>query len=103
MEAHYVSTSETSVEKFVRRSRQGRLIVDATGTSQMAFNAMQALGHNGVLVWVSITGGSRKNIEIAHRQDQHRLGAGQQAAARLGQRATANTSKWASAIWPSAK
>ena len=27
----------------------------------MAFDAMQALGHNGVLVWASITGGSRRH------------------------------------------
>ena len=43
------------------------------------------LGHNGVLVWTSITGGDRKH-RSAVGQDQPRLGAGQQAAARLGER-----------------
>ena len=33
------------------------LIIDATGSSAVAFGCMQLLGHNGVLVWTSVTGG----------------------------------------------
>ena len=33
------------------------LIIDATGSSAIAFGCMQLLGHNGVLVWTSVTGG----------------------------------------------
>ncbi len=58
MESHYVSTTETSMEELVRKVGKADLIVDATGSSAAAFNAMKYLGHNGVLVWTSITGGA---------------------------------------------
>jgi glucose 1-dehydrogenase len=35
--------------------------VDATGSSQLAFDAMRILGHNGALVWTSITGGKAQH------------------------------------------
>jgi threonine dehydrogenase-like Zn-dependent dehydrogenase len=57
---NYVSLSETSLEELARRVGKADLIVDATGSSEMAFSAMQFLGHNGVLVWTSITGGHRE-------------------------------------------
>ena len=60
LEANYVSLSEESVEQLARRVGKADLIVDATGSSEVAFNAMQYLGHNGVLVWTSITGGPRQ-------------------------------------------
>jgi threonine dehydrogenase-like Zn-dependent dehydrogenase len=59
LEANYVSTSETSLDELARRVGKADLIIDATGSSEIAFNAMQYLGHNGVLVWTSITGGKR--------------------------------------------
>ena len=37
------------------------LIVDATGSSRLAFEAMEYLGLNGVLVWTGITGGDNKS------------------------------------------
>ena len=58
LEANYVSTSETPMDELVRRVGKADLIVDATGSSAAAFNAMKYLGHNGVLVWTSITGGA---------------------------------------------
>jgi len=61
IECHYVSTSTTPVEKFVADVGKADLIVDASGSSQVAFDAMRALGHNGALVWVSITGADRKH------------------------------------------
>jgi threonine dehydrogenase-like Zn-dependent dehydrogenase len=61
IEARYVSTSETPAEKVVKEVGKADLIVDATGSSTVAFDAMRALGHNGVLVWTSITGADRKH------------------------------------------
>ena len=60
LEANYVSTSETSMDELVKRVGKADLIVDATGSSEMAFRAMQWLGHNGVLALTSITGGKRE-------------------------------------------
>jgi threonine dehydrogenase-like Zn-dependent dehydrogenase len=61
IEARYVSTTETPAEQVVKEVGKADLIVDASGSSQVAFQAMQALGHNGALVWVSITGADRKH------------------------------------------
>lgn len=63
MEATYVSTRERSLEDLVGETGKPDLIVDATGSSKLAFQAMQYVGHNGVVVWTSITGGD-ENIEI---------------------------------------
>ena len=59
MEATYVPTSQTSLSDLVKKVGKPDLIVDATGSSRLAFEAMQVLGHNGVLVWTSITGGKQ--------------------------------------------
>jgi threonine dehydrogenase-like Zn-dependent dehydrogenase len=61
IEAKYVSTTETPAEQVVKEVGKADLIVDATGSSHVAFDAMRALGHNGVLVWTSITGADRKH------------------------------------------
>jgi threonine dehydrogenase-like Zn-dependent dehydrogenase len=60
LEATYVSLQETPVQECVRRVGKADLIIDATGSSQIAFESMRSLGHNGVLVWTSITGGNRQ-------------------------------------------
>jgi threonine dehydrogenase-like Zn-dependent dehydrogenase len=57
MEATYVPTSQVSLSDLAKKVGKADLIIDATGSSSIAFNAMEALGHNGVLVWTSITGG----------------------------------------------
>lgn len=57
--AHYVSTSETPLSELVRKVGKADLLVEATGSSEIAFEAMQAIGQNGVLVWTSVTGGDR--------------------------------------------
>jgi threonine dehydrogenase-like Zn-dependent dehydrogenase len=57
MEATYVATSETSLEDLTKKVGKADIIVDATGSSKIAFGAMESLGHNGALVWTSITGG----------------------------------------------
>ena len=61
IEARYISTSETAIEKVVQEVGKADLIVDATGSSHVAFDAMRALGHNGVLVWTSITGADKRH------------------------------------------
>jgi len=63
LEAQYVSTQQTSMDDLVRQTGRPDLIVDATGSSRLAFDAMRFLGHNGVVVWTGITGGDKK-IEI---------------------------------------
>jgi threonine dehydrogenase-like Zn-dependent dehydrogenase len=59
-EARYVSTRELPIPALVAETGRPDLIVDATGSSQLAFDAMQYVGHNGVVVWTSITGGSKQ-------------------------------------------
>jgi glucose 1-dehydrogenase len=60
LEANYVSTTETSLEALTKKVGKADIIVDATGSSSIAFNAMQYLNLNGALVWTSVTGGSAK-------------------------------------------
>ncbi len=62
-DATYISTRETSLKELVAQVGKPDLIVEATGSSQVAFEAMEVLGHNGAIVWTSITGGQR-NIQI---------------------------------------
>jgi threonine dehydrogenase-like Zn-dependent dehydrogenase len=57
LDAIYVSTAETSMDELAKRVGKPDLIIDATGSSAVAFGAMRVLGINGVLVWTSITGG----------------------------------------------
>ncbi len=64
MQATYVSTTETPIEELARQVGKADLIVDATGSSAMAFGCMKVLGHNGVLVWTSITGGNH-HVDVA--------------------------------------
>ena len=63
MEATFVSTTQTSMSELEKQTGRPDLIVDASGSSERAFEAMQHLGHNGVLVWTSITGGAQ-NTEV---------------------------------------
>lgn len=60
MGAVYVSTAETSMDALAEQTGKPDLIIEATGNSQVAFDAMRVLGKNGVLVLTSITGGDRK-------------------------------------------
>ena len=64
MEATYIATSETSLEDLTKKVGKADIIVDATGSSKIAFGAMESLAHNGALVWTSITGG--KNTTEVH-------------------------------------
>lgn len=57
--AEYVSTQQTSLHELARQVGRPDLIVEATGSSQIAFECMQVLNLNGALVWTSVTGGDR--------------------------------------------
>lgn len=63
LEATYVSTQESSLGDVVKQTGKPDLIVDATGSSRLAFEAMNHIGHNGVLVWTGITGGENR-VEV---------------------------------------
>ena len=60
LEAKYIATKDTPLEELTAKVGKPDLIIDATGNSQIAFSAMKVLGHNGALVWTSITGGSKE-------------------------------------------
>ncbi len=57
--ATYVSTKETSLEDLARQVGKPDLIVEATGSSRVAFDCMRVLNINGALVWTSVTGGEK--------------------------------------------
>lgn len=61
--ATYVSTRETPIQRLIEQTGKPDLIVEATGNSGVAFEAMQVLGHNGAMVWTSITGGTER-VEV---------------------------------------
>ena len=61
--ARYVSTQEKSLTQAATEYGPFDLILEGTGFSALVFEAMEALGKNGVLMMVSITGGDRK-VEI---------------------------------------
>jgi len=60
--AKYVSTQDISLQRLAEVIGNIDLIVDASGNSSMAFQAMEVLGNNGVLVRSSVTGGESKHI-----------------------------------------
>ena len=61
--ANYISLQQTPLKDLAKKVGKADLVVDATGSSSVAFSAMEVLGHNGVLVWTSITGGL-EHIEL---------------------------------------
>ena len=61
--SNYISTSDMTMLELAAKHGKPDLIIEATGSSAIAFEAMQILGHNGCMVWTSITGGQRK-VEV---------------------------------------
>ena len=57
--ATYVSTQETSLAEAAEQHGPFDIAIEATGFSPLVFEAAEALGKNGVLVLVSVTGGDR--------------------------------------------
>ncbi len=58
--ARYVSTSEVPVAEGTARLGPFDLVFEATGSSSVVFDSMEALAKNGVLVLSSVTGGDRR-------------------------------------------
>lgn len=62
--AHYVSTTQTSIQEAAEQHGQFDLIFEATGFSPLVFEAMCVLlGKNGIIVLSSVTGGMRR-VEV---------------------------------------
>jgi threonine dehydrogenase-like Zn-dependent dehydrogenase len=61
--ASYVSTQQTPLRKLASQVGRPDLIFEATGSSAVAFECMQVLNHNGVLIWTSVTAGEER-IEV---------------------------------------
>jgi threonine dehydrogenase-like Zn-dependent dehydrogenase len=61
--ARYESTADLSILAGATKYGPWDLIFEATGYSPIVFEAMQALGKNGVLVLASVTGGER-TVEV---------------------------------------
>ena len=59
----YLSTADVSIAEASRSHGPFDLILEGTGYSPLAFEAMEVLGKNGVLILVSVTGGDRR-IEV---------------------------------------
>ena len=57
----YISTSDLSIREAAKRYGPFDLMFEATGYSPVAFEAMESLGKNGVLVLASVTGGDREH------------------------------------------
>lgn len=60
--AKYISTQDMSMHDLARKVGPPDLIFEATGSSQIAFQAMEVLGNNGALIWTSVTGGQEQVI-----------------------------------------
>ena len=63
IDARYESTLDVPILDAARKYGPFDLILEATGSSRVVFDSMQALAKNGVLVLSSVTGGDRK-VEV---------------------------------------
>ncbi len=61
--ARYVSTGDMSLQEAATAHGPFDIIIESSGFSPLAFEAMAALGKNGVLVLASVTGGNR-TVEV---------------------------------------
>jgi len=68
--AKYLSTADVSIAQASEMHGPFDLILEGTGYSPLVFEAMAALGKNGVLVLVSVTGGDRHVDVPADRINQ---------------------------------
>ena len=82
--ATYLSSREPDITSIKRQLPNVDLIVECSGSTEAVESAIQLLGINGVLVLLSVTGGSRTRNPAA-RQDQLRLRDRQQDNGRFGQ------------------
>src|SRR5437763_2859413 len=61
--ARYVSTQDMSLAEAAAEHGPFDVVIEATGFSPLVFEAADALGKNGVLILVSVTGGDRR-VEV---------------------------------------
>lgn len=61
--AEYMPVANRTLHDVVKETGEPDLVVEATGSSQVVFDAMQLLGRNGVLCLVSVTSGDRQQPE----------------------------------------
>lgn len=53
--ANYVSTRQQSIDDLIARVGRPDLIVEATGSAQVALKSLEYVGKNGCVVWTSLT------------------------------------------------
>jgi threonine dehydrogenase-like Zn-dependent dehydrogenase len=63
IDVRYVSVAETPILDAEKMYGPFDLVFEATGSSQVVFDSMQAVAKNGVLVLSSVTGGNKK-VEV---------------------------------------
>jgi threonine dehydrogenase-like Zn-dependent dehydrogenase len=69
--AEYLSAADRSLADIVREIWEPDLVLEATGSSQVVFDAMQLLNRNGVLCLLSVTSGDRTLPVPANLINQH--------------------------------
>lgn len=60
LRATYVSAQHTTLDELADNVGKADVIIEASGNSQVAFDAMKVLAKNGIMVWESVTGGNRQ-------------------------------------------
>jgi glucose 1-dehydrogenase len=68
--AEYVSVEKSALADLPKQIGHPDLVVEATGSARVVFDAMEILGPNGVLCLLSVTGGSGVNEEPIERINQ---------------------------------
>lgn len=68
--AEYVSVEKSTILDLPQQVGHPDLVLEATGSARVVFDAMEILGANGVLCLLSVTGGSGMNEEPIERINQ---------------------------------
>ena len=68
--AEYVSVEKSSLLDLPKQIGYPDIVIEATGSARVVFDAMEILGPNGVLCLLSVTGGSGTNEEPIDRINQ---------------------------------
>jgi glucose 1-dehydrogenase len=68
--AEYVSVTTSTLLDLPKQIGDPDLIIEATGSAKVVFDAMEILAPNGVLSLLSLTGGSGTNLEPIERINQ---------------------------------
>jgi threonine dehydrogenase-like Zn-dependent dehydrogenase len=68
--AEYISVEKSSLLDLPKQIGHPDIVVEATGSARVVFDAMEILGPNGVLCLLSVTGGSGTNEEPIERINQ---------------------------------